>query len=212
MIKVKKIVSGALEVNCYIVYDSCSLNAAIIDPGEDGAKVISQIEDGGFKPEMLINTHGHYDHILSDEEIRKKYKIPLAVHKDEAVMLKNPSSNASIFFSDKPVSVETPEILLSDGDEIKLSFASFKVIHAPGHTKGGICLLFDGFVFTGDTLFAGTVGRTDLPEGDYSQLLASLEKLKKLNPSIVVYPGHGSITTMANELRHNPFLNGNVKC
>lgn len=207
MIKVKKIVSGQIEANCYIVYDTDTLKAVIIDPGEDGDKIISEIEKAGFKPEMLVNTHGHYDHILSDEQIRTKYKIPLAAHKEEVTMLADPQRNASAMFGSAE-SVKTPEVILEDGQEVKLSFTKFKVIHTPGHTKGGICLLFDGFIITGDTLFAGTIGRTDFPGGDFDEIMNSLEKIKQLPLSTIIYPGHGSQTTLANELRHNPYLNG----
>jgi glyoxylase-like metal-dependent hydrolase (beta-lactamase superfamily II) len=102
--------------------------------------------------------------------------------------------------------VKSPDILLEDNQEIKLSFATFKVLHTPGHTKGSICLLFDGFLITGDTLFAGTVGRTDLDGGSSEEMFVSLSKLKKLNPSLVIYPGHGIETTLANELNYNPYL------
>ncbi|MCL1971772.1 MAG: MBL fold metallo-hydrolase [Endomicrobia bacterium] len=210
MIKVNKIISGCMEVNCYIVYDSDTMKAAIIDPGENGDKVINEIEKNGFKPEMLINTHGHYDHILSDEKIRAKYKIPLAAHKYEVQMLADPQYNASIFFGNSG-SVKTPEIQLEDNQEVELSFAKFKVIHTPGHTKGGICLLFDGFIITGDTLFAGTIGRTDFPGGSFEEMMNSLEKIKHLPPLTIIYPGHGSITTLANELRHNPYLRKSEK-
>jgi len=205
MVKVKRIISGPIEVNCYIVYDSGSSRCIIIDPGEDGQKVISAVDAGAFKPELLINTHGHYDHILSDDEIRERYNIPLAVGKDEADMISNPVKNGSALFSN-PVSVKVPEILLSDNEEFQCSFTKFKVLRSPGHTEGGICLLFDEFIMTGDTLFAGTVGRTDLPGGNYGELLKSLDKIKRLDSALVIYPGHGPHTTIANELRHNPYL------
>jgi len=207
MIKIKKIISGPLEVNCYIVYDAQTLRALIVDPGEDSDGMIKEIESGGFIPEMLVNTHGHYDHILSDELIRKHFSIPLAAHEDEISMLADPERNGSLFYS-KPESVSAPEIALKDGQKVELSFSSFTVIHTPGHTKGGICLLFDGFIITGDTLFAGSIGRTDFPDSSHKDMLKSLEKIKALDPSLEVYPGHGSRTTLANELRHNPFLQG----
>lgn len=208
MTKIKKIISGRLEANCYIIYDEETMKALIVDPGEDGEKVICEIDKGGFKPELLANTHGHYDHILADESIRSKYQIPLAAHEQEVSMLADPEKNASLLFG-MAESVKNPEIILKDGQKVALSFAEFKVMHTPGHTKGGICLLFDGFIITGDTLFAGTIGRTDLPGGDFGQIIDSLERIKKLDPSTVIYPGHGPSTTLANELRHNPYLNGN---
>jgi len=207
MIKIKKIISGPLEVNCYLVYDTQTMHTLIVDPGEDGEHVIKEIESGAFIPEMLVNTHGHYDHILSDELIRKRFSIPLAAHKDELLMLADPKKNGSAFYG-IPAAVNAPEIMLEDGQKVELSFVSFTVIHTPGHTKGGICLLFDGFIITGDTLFAGTIGRTDFPYSSYEDMMSSLEKIKRLEPSLEIYPGHGSRTTLANELRHNSFLNG----
>ncbi|MDR0956381.1 MAG: MBL fold metallo-hydrolase [Endomicrobium sp.] len=201
MIKVKRIVSGFLRSNCYVVYDSENLHAAIIDPGEDDEELISEIEKNKFKPEILINTHGHYDHIYTDEQIRSKFKIPLALHRDEVSMVCGNSKKLK-----STVIVKEPDILLEDNQEIKLSFTIFKVIHTPGHTKGSICLLFDGFLITGDTLFAGTVGRTDLEGGNSEMLPQSLNKLKKLDPSIVIYPGHGNVTTLKSELRNNVWM------
>jgi glyoxylase-like metal-dependent hydrolase (beta-lactamase superfamily II) len=205
MIKVEKIISGYLRTNCYVVYDSETLRAAVIDPGEDGEKVIFEIAKAELKPEMLINTHGHYDHVLTDDQIRCKFKIPLAIHKYETDMLTDHYKNGSKLLN-CPVIVKKPEILLEDNQEVKLSFVVFKVMHTPGHTEGSVCLLFDSFLFSGDTLFAGTIGRTDLIGGSYKKIINSLYKIKKLNPSLVIYPGHGSRTTLANELRHNPYL------
>jgi glyoxylase-like metal-dependent hydrolase (beta-lactamase superfamily II) len=205
MIRVKTIISGSLDVNCYIIYDSKNLNAAIIDPGEDGDRVILSIEKDGFNPEILINTHGHYDHISSDDKIRAKFQIPLAIHKDDAHMLSDIYKNASALLGISVI-IKTPDMLLEDNQKVNLSFVSLKVIHTPGHTKGGICLLFDGFLITGDTLFAGTIGRTDLDGGDCQEMKLSLSKIKNLDPSLVIYPGHGNSSTLANELRYNPHL------
>lgn len=206
MIKIKKIISGGLEENCYVVYDSESLCAAIIDPGEDGGKVIFEIKKDKLKPELLINTHGHYDHVLSDDQIRFEFKILLAMHKYEAQILADAYGNGSGSIGCFTVNVREPEILLEDNQEVKLSFTTFKVMHTPGHTKGSMCLLFNGFLITGDTLFAGTIGRIDFDGGSYEEMLKSLSKIKKLDPSLVIYPGHGSNTTLANEIRHNPYL------
>jgi glyoxylase-like metal-dependent hydrolase (beta-lactamase superfamily II) len=205
MIRVKKIISGVLKENCYVVYDCESLQAVIIDPGEDGEEVIYEIEKDKLKPEMLVNTHGHYDHVASDDQIRSEFKIPLAVHKYELEMLADSCKNASNLFG-FPKTVKEPEIVLEDYQKVKLSFTTFKVVHTPGHTKGSICLLFEDFLITGDTLFAGTIGRTDLVGGDYEKILDSLSKIKKLDSRLIIYPGHGSRSTLANELRHNPYL------
>jgi glyoxylase-like metal-dependent hydrolase (beta-lactamase superfamily II) len=206
MVKVKKIISGQLAVNCYLIYDAQTKNALIADPGEDADAVISEIEKENLRPEMLVNTHGHFDHIACDDKIREKYNIPLAAGEFDADMISNPYQNGSYSFFGREISVKPPEVLLSDNQIVELSFTKFKTIFTPGHTEGGICLSFDGFILTGDTLFAGTVGRTDFPNGDRKKMQASLERLKKLDAKTVVYPGHGPITTIANELRHNPFL------
>jgi len=205
MLKVKKIITGVMEVNCYIVYNSQSLKCLIVDPGEDGQKVISAVNELKLTPELLINTHGHYDHIFSDDEIREKYNIPLAIGKEDADIISDPFRNGSMIFSN-PVSVKPAEILLDDGAEFQCSFTKFKVLRAPGHSPGGVYLLFNEFIITGDTLFAGTVGRTDFPGGSYAELLESLETIKKLDPKLIIYPGHGPQTTIANELRHNHYL------
>jgi glyoxylase-like metal-dependent hydrolase (beta-lactamase superfamily II) len=205
MIKVKKVKTGIIDENCYLVYDTATKYTAIIDPGEDVGQIIDIIDAENLNPEILINTHGHYDHVSGDDKIRLKYKIPLAVHKDEVEMLADPKKNASFIWG-VSVAVKEPEILLKDNQDIKLSFTTFKVLSTPGHSKGSICLLCESYLFTGDTLFAGTIGRTDLWGGNNETILQSLEKLKKLDPSITVCPGHGSMTTIANELKHNPFL------
>ncbi|MDR2771953.1 MAG: MBL fold metallo-hydrolase [Elusimicrobiota bacterium] len=205
MIKIDIVVSGEVQTNCYLIYDSSTKAAAIVDPGADGAIVISNIQKLGLKPEILINTHGHFDHILDDDKLRKQFNIPLAVHKDEVEMLADGTKNSSAFFG-KEVRVLNPEILLSDEQVIELSFTKFQVIATPGHTKGGICLLFDNFIVTGDTLFKEDVGRTDLKGGSYRTLMLSLEKLKKLPPELIVYPGHGDISTIDYEMKNNPYL------
>ncbi|MDR2457135.1 MAG: MBL fold metallo-hydrolase [Clostridiales Family XIII bacterium] len=205
MIKVKKVKTGIIEENCYLVYDKGTKCAAIIDPGEGIDQVIDVVDAQNLNPEIIINTHGHYDHISDDDKIRLKYKIPLAIHKDEVEMIVDPKKNASFILGESLV-VKFPEILLEDSQDIKLSFTTFKVLSTPGHSKGSICLLCKPYLFTGDTLFAGAIGRTDLWGGSNESILQSLEKLKKLDPFITVCPGHGSMTTLANEFKHNPFL------
>ncbi|MDR2676532.1 MAG: MBL fold metallo-hydrolase [Endomicrobium sp.] len=205
MLKIKKIVSGILNENCYIIYDSDSLQALIVDPGEDGIKIIREIKKHNLKPELLVNTHGHYDHILSDDQIRLEFKISLAIHEYDAEMLVNIYKNGSGIFS-SPKTIKDPEILLKNNSTLKLSFTDPKIIHTPGHTKGSICLLFDSFLITGDTLFSGTIGRTDLEGGNFEEIMKSITELKKLDSCLTIYPGHGCCTTLANEIRHNPYL------
>ncbi|MDR0985281.1 MAG: MBL fold metallo-hydrolase [Endomicrobium sp.] len=196
MIKIKKIISGKLKENCYIVYDSISLNTIIIDPGEEGTELISFIESTKLIPELIINTHGHYDHTLANNKIRKIFNIPLAIHCDDTELLK---SNTKSFI--------LPEIIFNTDQKLKASFVIASILHTPGHTKGSICILLNNLLITGDTLFAGTIGRTDLQGGNYQDIINSINKIKKLDPSTIIYPGHGSITTLSNELKNNYFLN-----
>jgi glyoxylase-like metal-dependent hydrolase (beta-lactamase superfamily II) len=173
------------------VYDDITLDAIVIDPGEDGYKVINIIDKNMFKVIMLINTHSHLDHSQSNNILRKQFNIPLAIHKYEVDFL---CSNLK------------PEILLYDQQIMNLSNNSFMIMHTPGHTKGSICLLFEKFLFTGDTLFAGTIGRTDLPTGNANDMLGSLAKIKRLKQSLIIYPGHGRSTMLQYEILHNPYL------
>jgi glyoxylase-like metal-dependent hydrolase (beta-lactamase superfamily II) len=205
MIKIKKIVSGNLNENCYVVYDTESLRAVIVDPGEDGKKIIFELTKNKLRPEMIINTHGHYDHVFSNDEIRLKFNVPLAIHKCDLKMLVDSFRFISKSHCFTGV-IKIPEIILESDQDIKLTFVTFKVMHTPGHTDGSICLLFDDFLITGDTVFAGTIGRTDFPGGDYKKILDSVSKIKKLNQSLTIYPGHGIKTTLANELGNNPYF------
>jgi glyoxylase-like metal-dependent hydrolase (beta-lactamase superfamily II) len=193
MIKIKNIISGILKTNCYVIYDDVTLDTIVIDPGEDGYKIINEINKYNFHVIMIINTHSHLDHSQSNDILCKQFSVPLAIYKDELDLL-------SLFNSKKP------EILLSDNQIMKLSHNSFLVLHTPGHTKGSICLLFDKFIITGDTLFAGTIGRTDLPSGNYNDMLRSIAKIKNLPNNILIYPGHGKQTTLQYELLHNSYL------
>jgi glyoxylase-like metal-dependent hydrolase (beta-lactamase superfamily II) len=204
---IKRVVSGQIEVNCYIIYDEVSKKAVIIDPGTDFEKVTSEIEQFGLIPELLINTHGHWDHIFSDDSIRAKYNIPLAISAEDAKMLSDAHKNAS-FFMGCSVEIKAPEIILKDGEKLKTSFCEFDIVSTPGHTKGGVCLVLEDNIFTGDTLFAGSVGRTDLPGGNMKEMQKSLSKLIKFGKNLKVFPGHGPASTLENEMRHNPFLTG----
>lgn len=205
MIQITGVVSGNLQVNCYIVYDVNLKKAIIIDPGEQVQKVINKIETLNLQPELLINTHGHFDHIFSDDIIREKYNIPLAIFKDDVEMLSDSNSNLSQYM-DNPITIKQADIIF-DKEEVKeTSFCKYKVIHTPGHSKGSICILIDDILFSGDTVFKYSIGRTDLPGGNYNELMQSLEKIKKLPKNIIIYPGHGPVTTLKEELENNPYF------
>lgn len=199
---IKKVVVGGLETNCYIVADPDSKDAAIIDPGSDGSGIEREIERYGLNIKCVINTHGHGDHISSNG----KFKAPIYIHRLDADFLRNSKLNMSASFG---FSIKSPEAsrILEEGDIIALGACKLKVIHTPGHTPGSISLLGRGFVFTGDTLFMGGVGRTDFPYGSKEKLIDSIRgKLLVLDDKTVVYPGHGPSSTIGAEKLRNEFI------
>ena len=206
MIKTEFILSGEFQENCYIVYDDTSKKAIIIDPGQDGKKVIDKIEKLKLKPELLINTHGHFDHTFSDDIIRQKYNIPLAIHKGDTEMLSDANKNFSTMIG-SPTIINEAEIIFDKEETKETSFCKYSVIHTPGHSKGSVCIIIDNILFAGDTVFKNSIGRTDLYGGDYDELILSLQKIKKLPQDTIICPGHGPFTTLKNELKNNMYFN-----
>ncbi|MBD3296846.1 MAG: MBL fold metallo-hydrolase [Candidatus Omnitrophica bacterium] len=201
-IKIEGFVVGPIETNCYLVHDPRSLDAVVIDPGARDERLVSAVERGGLNIRFVVNTHGHYDHIMDDAG----FGVPVLIHEADAGCLKDPSRSLSSILGGGTVDAEAVRTL-SDGDIIKAGSIRMKVIHTPGHSPGGICLLQDKVLFSGDTLFFEGVGRTDLPGGDGETLLESVRaRLFGLPGDIRVYPGHGPGTTIAHEKEHNPFV------
>lgn len=197
---------GPLAVNCYIVGDEKTREAAIIDPGGNARDILDTLRREQLKPIAIVNTHAHFDHILALTEIRAQTRAPFYLHIDEAKVLASAQLGAGMlgFAMPQPAPAER---LLNNGDEVKVGAIVLKVLHTPGHTPGGICLLCDGHVFVGDTLFQGSIGRTDLPGGDYGILMGSIrDKLMTLPNETIVHPGHGDSTTIGEERQLNPFL------
>jgi len=209
--KIKKLVVGPLQANCYVVWDKDGGSAAIIDPGGDPEEIISVVDDEKLKPVVLINTHGHIDHIAANRAIKERYDIPLLIHREDSASLTDPELNLSAMgFGqlDSPPSDRE----LQDGDEIPVGEIMLKVISTPGHTPGGICLLISrsdqpDVIITGDTLFAGGVGRTDFPGGSWDLLMESIRnRLLSFPDETIILPGHGPHSTIGEERKSNPFL------
>lgn len=201
--KIETISVGPLATNCYCVSENKS--AFIIDPGDDYNLINKYLDANSLKVEFVILTHGHADHIKD----AKCFEVPIYIHKDDKICLFDSAYNLSSFVGAPFTFSQDLEVLeLKDGDSIHWQGKALTVIHTPGHTKGGISLLLDGHLFSGDTLFRLSIGRTDLIGGDHGQLLESINKrLFTLPDSIKVYPGHGSVSTIADEKTMNPFLN-----
>ncbi len=203
---IKNVVVGPLEVNCYIIGCEDTKEAAIIDPGDNADEIISTIEKEGLKPKFIINTHAHFDHVGGVKAIQDHFKIDFFLHKEDLFLVDNASEQATAFGL-KPISKPEVNKYVNNGEIISLGSKSITVIHTPGHSPGCVCYSVDNNVFVGDTLFAGSIGRTDLPGGSYETLINSIkESLFPLGDNTIVYPGHGPSTTIKNEKEHNPFL------
>ena len=205
--------SNPFGVNTYICYDPVTLECAIIDPGmalpEEREGLKELLEKYGLKPVHLINTHLHLDHVFGNEFVRKEYGLKLKANERDAFLGETLGQQKRMFGMYDNGATEQIEEYLSDGDEIRIGEGSLKVLEVPGHSPGGIALYSkeDGFVITGDSLFQGSIGRTDLPGGDMDTLINALnKKLMTLPDDTKVYPGHGNPTTIGFERRNNPFL------
>jgi glyoxylase-like metal-dependent hydrolase (beta-lactamase superfamily II) len=197
---------GLFQTNCYIVGCPQTRTAMVLDPGGEVAPVLERTRALGVKVALVVNTHGHYDHIVGNAELVRATGAPLAIHELDAPLLYAPQYDFSVLLGLRRERSQ-PDRLLRDGDTVEVGTLTFKVLHTPGHTPGCICLLGHGVLFSGDTLFHLGVGRTDLPGGDMETLIHSLEEVVlPLDEKLVVYPGHGPQTTIGYEKRYNPFL------
>ena len=198
---------GPFASNCYIVGSEANREGMIIDPGADAMEILKSVKELRLDIKLIVLTHGHMDHIGALKEVKEATGAEVAIHADDAESLQQRSSG-SVFGLSYP-SPPPPERLLKGGDSIDIGDLNFLVLHTPGHTRGGICLLGQGVVFTGDTLFNYGIGRFDMPGGSGSQLMNSIyTKLMILADNTIVYPGHGPDTTIGAERRGNPFLRG----
>jgi hydroxyacylglutathione hydrolase len=204
--KYELVVVGALETNCYLVYCEETRACAVIDPGADPEKIIATVADLELRPAVVLNTHGHVDHIGGNSDIVKKYAVPLAMHAADTGMLQvSDYIELSLLLGAR--NSPPPDRLLTEGDEVAFGRVSLRVIHVPGHTPGSVGFLGGGVLFSGDTLFCGGVGRTDLPGGSWKDLERSIrERILTLPEETIVLPGHGPWTTVEQERNSNPFL------
>lgn len=200
---------GPLQVNCFIVACEQSRKAAVIDPGDDGAYILAAVEDAGLSVEMIVNTHGHFDHIGANRLLVERTGAPLLIHAADQPLLARAAEHAAKYGLPAVPSPE-PTRTVADGERLTLGELTLEVIHVPGHSPGGIALLADGHLFCGDALFAGSIGRTDLPGGDHETLIAGIRsRLLVLPDETVVHTGHGPDTTIGREKMMNPFVGYN---
>ena len=207
----KRLVVGPFASNCYIVGSEPTKEGMVIDPGDEARQILKKVKDLQLDIKVIVLTHGHIDHIGAVSEVKEATGAEVAIHTDDAKSISGQEGQlismlvSGLSYPAPP----SPDRLLNGGDSIDIGDLNFLVLHTPGHTPGGICLLGNGVMFTGDTLFNCGVGRTDLPGGSYSQLMNSLHtKLMVLPDETIVYPGHGPETTIGVERRGNPYLRG----
>lgn len=207
MMKIEKFVLGPVQTNSYLLINEDTKEAVIVDPATCPDYVLSHVKSNGYIPKGIILTHGHFDHVMGVEGWVEAYDIPIYLHEDEKEVLANPNLNLSTMIG-KYYAYDKVQTL-KDGDVLELAGFSFGVIHTPGHTKGGCCYYEEkeGVLMSGDTLFKASVGRSDFPTGSMATLVKSIkEKLFVLPDDIMVYPGHNSLTCIADEKIYNPFL------
>jgi len=207
---IKTLPVGPIMANCFIVGCKNTLQAAVIDPGDEAEKILESVAALKLTVRFIINTHGHFDHVSANKAINAATQAPILIHALDAPMLSKISASAANWGLSAENS-PSPDRTVDDGDTITVGEISFKVIHTPGHTPGGISLYSDGHVFVGDTLFAGSIGRTDFPGGDFATLKSSIQdKLFTLGDDVRVYTGHGPETSIGRERQHNPFVGVNA--
>ena len=202
----EKLKLGSYKANCYIVGSEKSKDVIIIDPGSESKRVKELIFENSYNPKLILLTHGHGDHIGAVGDLKQEYNIPVYIHKSDKDMLKDSSLNFTNMMFKNGISINADK-LVEEGDTITIDNMKFQVIHTPGHTEGSICLIHKKVLFSGDTLFRGSIGRTDFPGGSYDKIINSIkEKLLTLDEKTVVYPGHEDSTTIKFEKENNPFL------
>ena len=204
----KALMVGLLEVNCYILGDEETKEAVVIDPGGNEEDILEALNYHGLQLKTIIDTHGHFDHVDANQPLKNATGAKIAIHEIDAPMLGKPSAEA-MFFTGNRLRLSQADILLKEGDIITFGKYNLKVLHTPGHTPGHISLLMENhpYVYVGDLLFAGSIGRTDFPGGSFEALINAVKtKIFPLGDHYSVFPGHGPVTTVGQERKYNPFF------
>jgi len=201
---IKKLVIGPLENNCYIIADEQTREAFIVDPGDEPDRILDLTNQNKFKPQYIVCTHAHFDHIAVISDIKKQADIKIVLHRDDLELFRNVKRQAALWGYEID-SLPDPDLFVEEGDTLAIGSLRFVILHTPGHSPGGICVYGEGIILTGDTLFAGSVGRTDLYGGDIEKLRISYQRLMLLPEDTKVLPGHGPETTIKKEKVDNFF-------
>jgi hydroxyacylglutathione hydrolase len=208
--KIQTFTVGGFQENCYLVIDERSNRSVIVDPGGEGVRLVEEIEAAGTIPEAIWITHGHVDHVGAVAAVKRRWNVPVYLHPLDRRLYEVAPRQAEVYgipFEEAP----PPDREFSDGQKLRVGDVEMTVMHAPGHAPGHVVIHGDGIALVGDCLFAGSIGRTDLPFSDPPTLAASLQKIAALPPETVIYPGHGPESTIGEERESNPFLNGTAR-
>ncbi len=209
MLMTKMFEVGTLSTNCYVAFCSETHDAVVIDPGFDtqreAEEIFKFIKDNNLHVKFIVDTHGHPDHTCGNAAVKNRFHVPICIHERDAYMLGETGKETAWYFGFNCVS-PAADRLLKEGDLVEFGTCTLKVMDSPGHSEGSMLLVGENVIFSGDTLFAGSIGRTDFPGSSDSDMQKSLEKLLLLPESLVVYTGHGPPTTMKEQKRFNPFL------
>ncbi|NLN76552.1 MAG: MBL fold metallo-hydrolase [Armatimonadetes bacterium] len=206
-VQYERIVVGPLETNCYVVWDTDSLCAVIIDPGGDSDSIRRCIGSNNLNVQLILLTHGHPDHCFAAGELAAEYGVEVAMHKADIDQIECGMELAEMFYDISAFVPFNPAHLLENGDILNYENLKIEVIHTPGHSPGGLCFAVDAGIFCGDTIFANSIGRTDFPGGSHTQLIASIHNALMSKPdNTPLFPGHGPSTTVGRERATNPFL------
>ena len=207
---VTPLVTGPFQENCYIVTDTAGGATAIVDPGSDGDQIIAEVEAKGGEVEAIWITHAHVDHIGAIATVKRRWNVPVHLHPLDAPLYRVAGRQAQVYgipYEEPP----PPDADFADGQTLELGGLRLSVLHAPGHSPGHVIIHGAGHALVGDCLFAGSVGRTDLPFSNPAQLQASLDRISALPAETIIHPGHGESSTIGEERATNPFLNGTAR-
>ena len=206
-IEIKSMTLGMVATNCYLIINKENKEALLVDPADNALRISNVIEENGCTLKAILLTHGHFDHIMALNDLKKRYNVPVYAHEEEEDVLKQSSLNLS--GSIGQIYTTQADVYVKDGEHLKLAGLDVIVLYTPGHTQGGACYYFpeEKVLMSGDTLFHCSIGRTDFPTGSMSQLVRSVkEQLFVLPDDVQVYPGHDSVTSIGYEKQYNPFF------
>ncbi len=208
--KISRLTVGAFQENCYLLIDTATSGAVLIDPGAEGARIVAAVREAGVRLEAIWVTHAHLDHVGAIAEVKRRFDVPVYLHRDDLPLYRLADRQAAAYglpFDIPPL----PDREFVEGEDVQLGTLTFSILHAPGHAPGHVVIHGHGVAFCGDCVFAGSIGRTDLPMSNGAALARSLERIAELPGPTLLYPGHGPETTLDQELTNNPFLNGTAR-